>query len=270
MTPDAAVYARWKREDMAHHDREAARYDDLIGREFAPYQTAWTAAPWARLLAGDGARVVLDVGCGTGRTALPIARAGVGVIALDMSRGMLLQAVAKGRAIGLANVWPIIADAERLPLAGGAVDGVVCQGVLHHLPDVRTALSEMDRVVAPFGRILAAEPDAEASRPYRIVAAAGRVAATVLRRLRAGDALHSPGTPDERPLDPAALIGPLEARGYAVRTTYLTHLPVVYRFLPPAVALAVARAVNGGDRSRRRPADIVVVEARRNREGDGA
>ncbi|MEO8083382.1 MAG: class I SAM-dependent methyltransferase [Ardenticatenales bacterium] len=268
--PDEAAVARWKRQDATHHDREADRYDALIGREFAPYQRLWTATPWAAMLKADGARVVLDVGCGTGRTALPIAGAGAGVIALDMSRGMLLQAVAKGRAMGLDDVWPLIADAEHLPLADGVVDAVVCQGVLHHLPDVATALREMDRVVAAEGRICVAEPDEEASLPYRAVAAAGRIAAALLRALRTGNTLHSPGTPDERPLDPDALIRPLGAMGYAVDATYLVHLPVLYRFLPRRAALACARAVNRGDRSRRRPADIVIVRARRNREGRGA
>lgn len=261
--PDAATQAGWKRRDALHHDREAGRYDSLIGREFAPYQQGWTAVPWAERLAASGARVVLDIGCGTGRTTLPVAAAGPAVIALDLSRGMLLQAVAKAKSLGIADVWPLIADAERLPLADDAVDGVVCQGVLHHLPDVRVALSEADRVLAAGGWLCLAEPDVEASGPYRTVRWIGRRAAAMLRRLRTGDALHSPGTDDERPLDPDALLAPLEALGYTVTPAYLVHLPVLYRLLPRRAARVMAGAINAGDRSRRRPADILVVVARR-------
>lgn len=259
----------WKRRDAVHHDREAARYDRLIGREFAPYQTLWTADPWAARLAADGARVVLDIGCGTGRTALPVAAAGPAVIALDLSRGMLRQLVAGARRSGLGHVWPVIADAERLPLADAAVDAIVCQGVLHHLPNVDVAVAEADRVLARGGWLLLAEPDAEASRPYRWLRAAGSRAARVLRRLRAAADLHSPGTDDERPLAPDALLGPLAALGYDVAPTYLVHLPVVYRLLPRGLARLAARLVNAGDRSVRRPADILIVAARRNR-GAGA
>lgn len=271
MTADAAVTdsATWKRRDAAHHDREAQRYDDLIGREFAPYHR-WVVRPWAARLAASGARVALDIGCGTGRTTLPIAAAGPAVIALDMSRGMLRQAVAKARAAGIEGVWPLIADAEHMPLAGGSVEAVVCQGVLHHLPDVRVALAEADRVLAAGGWLCLAEPDAQTSAPYAIVRRLGRLASSLLRRLHAGDALHSPGTDDERPLDPAAVLAPLEALGYDITPTYLVHVPVVYRFLPPAVAVLAARALNAGDRTRRRRADILVVAARRNPAAAGA
>lgn len=260
--PDAGD---WKRRDALHHDREAARYDRLIGREFAPYQALWTADPWAARLAAAGARVVLDIGCGTGRTALPVAAAGPAVVALDLSRGMLQQLVAAARHGGHDRIWPVIGDAERLPLADGAVDGIVCQGVLHHLPNVAAAVSEADRVLSRGGWLLLAEPDAEASRPYRWVRAIGRLAARGLRWLRAGAALHSPGTDDERPLAPDALLGPLSALGYDVAPTYLVHLPVVYRLLPRRAARLAARLVNAGDRSERRPADIMIVAARRNR-----
>lgn len=260
----------WKRRDAIHHDREAARYDRLIGREFAPYQQLWTARPWAERLAADGARVVLDIGCGTGRTTLPVAAAGPAVVALDMSRGMLKQAVAKANAAGIAGVWPLIADAEHLPLADGAVDAVVCQGVLHHLPDVRVALTEADRVLGRGGWLCLAEPDRESSRPYLVVRRAGRIAAALLRRLRTAGALHSPGTDDERPLDPDAVLMPLAALGYDVAPAYLVHVPVVYRFVPAAAARIIARVLNAGDRTRRRPADILVVVARRNRAAAGA
>lgn len=256
--------ADWKRRDAAHHDREAARYDRLIGREFAPYQRLWTARPWAHRLARAGARVVLDLGCGTGRTTLPVAAAGPAVIALDLSRGMLAQL--RRRADGAGDrIWPVIADAERLPLAGDAVDGIVCQGVLHHLPHVATALAEADRVLADGGWLLLAEPNAELSRPYRAVRAAARLVARALRRLRAGAGLHSPGTDDERPLPPDALLDALAGLGYAVEPRYLVHLPGVYRLLPTSIATPIAWLVNRGDRSRRRPADILVVAARRNR-----
>jgi ubiquinone/menaquinone biosynthesis C-methylase UbiE len=251
----------WKRRDALHHDREAPRYDSLIGREFAPYQDTHTARPWARLLAQEGARVVLDVGCGTGRTSLPIAEAGPAVIACDLSRGMLAEAVRKARDAGLGGrLWPLVADAEHLPLADDVVDGLVCQGVLHHLPDVSTALAEMDRILRPGAWMCLAEPDAEASLLYRSVRAALGAAVHLLRPLRR---FRSPATEDERPLDPEALLGPLRHWGYELELAYLRHPPQVYRFLPRSWSRGLVSWLNRGDASRRRRADILVLRARR-------
>lgn len=257
---DPRLARDWKRSDARHHDAEAGRYDQLIGREFAPYQEAWTAEPWAELLAAEGARVVLDVGCGTGRTSLPIARRGPAVLAADMSRGMLRELRAKAAEAGLARrIWPLVADAERLPFADGGLDGLVCQGVLHHLPRVDAALAEADRVLRPGAWLCLAEPDAEASTLNRAMRAAAAAAARV-RRPRAA---HSPAAEHERPLEPAALIAPLERLGYAPRTAYLVHPPILFRFLSETMAGRVMRALNRGDRSRRRPADILVLRGRR-------
>jgi len=251
--------AAWKRADTRHHDREAGRYDRLIGREFAVYDHPWTAGRWAARLAADGARVVLDLGSGTGRVAVPIAAAGVAVVAADLSRGMLRVARDKAAREGL-RVMPLVADAERLPFADGALDGVVGSGVLHHLPDVEGALAEAARVARPGAWLCFAEPGAEATAPYRAVRALAERAGALLRPLRR---LHSPAAEHERPLPPGALVAALGRHARAVEAAHLTHLPIVYRFLPVAVASAIVRLANPGDRSAPRPADIVVAAGRR-------
>ncbi len=255
----------WKRRDALHHDREAPQYDALIGREFEVYQANHTAEPWARRLAEDGASVVLDVGCGTGRTSVPVAAAGPAVIATEMSRGMLVDARRTAALAGLAErIWPVIADAEKLPFRDDCVDGIVCQGVLHHLPDVDIAVGEMDRVARAGSWICLAEPNAEASLVYRAVRCATRVAGSLLFPLRR---FHSPATDDERPLSPDQLLQPLHARNYRVEATYLRHPPQIYRLLPPVASRWIMRALNHGPCSERRPADILIVRARRAPDG---
>jgi len=49
--------------------------------------------------------------------------------------------------------------AERLPFADATFDLVTCQTVLMHIADVAVALTEMVRVLAPGGLLLAAEPN---------------------------------------------------------------------------------------------------------------
>ncbi len=254
---------RWKRLDALHHDLEAERYDDLVGREFAVYQKRFTAGRWAKHLAESGAELVLDVGCGTGRTALDVAAAGSPVIGIDMSRGMLRRAREKASERGLKDVLWVMGDAEALPISDGTVDGIVCQGVLHHLPDVRGALAEFDRVASKHAVILLAEPDVEASTLYRLLHSSASLFGRMVRSARR---LSSPGAENERPLGPDAVLEPLGALGWKTSTTYLVHAPIIYRFIPLPIAHLIVRAVNHGDRTGRRPADILIVEARRSEE----
>jgi ubiquinone/menaquinone biosynthesis C-methylase UbiE len=261
MDPEpAGPAAEWKHQDVRHHDAEAPFYDRLIGREYAPYQQTHTSEVWARLLGDGNVSVVLDVGAGTGSTTLPVARAGIGVIAVDTSPGMLRVLRAKAAAAGLGRVWPVIGDAERLPLARGAVGGVTCQGVLHHLPDVTAALTEADRVLAPGGWLCLAEPDSAGS----VLATAIRRTAAIVRPLVAHlGGRRSPATDNERPLDATALCDDLTGRGYTLVTAHLVHPPFIYRYLPRIASRAVSMWLNGARSARRRRADMCVIRGRK-------
>jgi SAM-dependent methyltransferase len=52
----------------------------------------------------------------------------------------------------------LVAAAEALPFADGTVDGVLSELVLEHLPDPRTAVAEMCRVLRPGGRAFVIVP----------------------------------------------------------------------------------------------------------------
>lgn len=69
-------------------ERVAARYDDSTGAEFDPAVIAQTVDVLAAL-AGKGC--ALEFAIGTGRIALPLARRGVPVHGIDMSRAMVAR-----------------------------------------------------------------------------------------------------------------------------------------------------------------------------------
>jgi len=127
-------------------------------------------AAFARAIAELGPRpggVTIDVGCGTGR-ALPLLREAVGpagvVIGIDLTPEMLTTARAKGRERAAALV---LADALRLPLAGGRVDAVLAAGLVSHLADAGEGLRELARVVAPGGRLALFHPIGRAALAAR-------------------------------------------------------------------------------------------------------
>lgn len=93
---------------------------------------------------------VLDLGCGTGRHALWLARRGARVTGVDFSEGMLGRARRKR---GAAKVRFVVHDLHRrLPFPDGAFDLLVSGLVLEHLGDLGRFFGEARRVLRPGGR----------------------------------------------------------------------------------------------------------------------
>ena len=91
-------------------------------------------------------RVVLDLGCGTGRYGLLAqARGAAQVIALDNSAAMLRAAAIDGR---------IQASNEAIPLRGASVDVILCGLALGHLPQLEPSMNEISRVLDAEGSAL--------------------------------------------------------------------------------------------------------------------
>jgi ubiquinone/menaquinone biosynthesis C-methylase UbiE len=99
----------------------------------------------------------MDVGTGTGRLAIKLARQGVGeVVGVDATPEMLAVARETCRREGLRGVrfeLGLLGESP-LPAADGSVDLVTCGLMLCHLPDLRAAIAECARVVRPGGRLL--------------------------------------------------------------------------------------------------------------------
>jgi ubiquinone/menaquinone biosynthesis C-methylase UbiE len=73
---------------------------------------------------------VLDLGCGAGRNAVPIAALGCNVLGTDIEWPMLEAAARRARADGVASrtQW-VLAPMDRLPAPDGAFDVIVAHGI---------------------------------------------------------------------------------------------------------------------------------------------
>ncbi|MGE0387096.1 MAG: class I SAM-dependent methyltransferase [Gammaproteobacteria bacterium] len=124
-----------------------------------------------RALAAAGPAI--ELGCGTGRVTLPLARAGVDVVGVDRSAPMLAHAARRAaRLKAQAPPRLVRADIRRLPFAAGTFGQVLAPyGILQSLlseADLDATLAEAARVCAPdaqFGVELVA--DLPAWREYQ-------------------------------------------------------------------------------------------------------
>lgn len=107
------------------------------------------AAMQERVLAeflGDVAgRAVLDVGTGTGRAALALARRGARVSGVDASAAMLSVAARRAAQVGV-HIELTRGDAHALAFGDQSFDAAVSLRVLMHTPDWRRCLRELCRV----------------------------------------------------------------------------------------------------------------------------
>jgi ubiquinone/menaquinone biosynthesis C-methylase UbiE len=115
-------------------------------------------ADWIKKIAKKGERA-LDVGCGWGRHLVPLCKAGLEVIGLDKSPGMLAASKSYLDSVGL-DVGLIQGDATEIPFPAECFQIVIATRTIHH-GDRRfmvKCLKEIDRVLNIGGYLLASFP----------------------------------------------------------------------------------------------------------------
>jgi SAM-dependent methyltransferase len=97
----------------------------------------------------EGARRVLDVGCGEGQITRRASAGGAFAVGLDPTTAQIEEASARG-----GGARYVQADADHLPVPDGAFDAVVMCLVIEHLDPFEPSIHEMARVLAPGGVLL--------------------------------------------------------------------------------------------------------------------
>lgn len=95
---------------------------------------------------------VLDMGCGSGRYSIALARSGAQkVVGVDF----------QAKAFHNARIWCqeysqpvefIVGDVLELPISDQCFDFIFCNGVLHHTKSIRKGLEELARLLKPSGK----------------------------------------------------------------------------------------------------------------------
>ena len=106
------------------------------------------------LLAELPMNAVLDVGTGTGRHALKLARRGVRVTAIDQSMEMLAVAQKAASIEGLTIDFQLASLGDALPFPSNQFNFLICALMLCHVPNLAKAIQEFSRVLQDGGHLL--------------------------------------------------------------------------------------------------------------------
>lgn len=114
---------------------------------------AWEAALVLDAFEGRNVERALDLGAGVGRIAVRVASRVGRVICGDLAPGMLARLRRNAAGFRLTNVDPIRIRSDQLPFRNGSFHGVLCLGLLEHLPPHARSetLAEAARVLRPGG-----------------------------------------------------------------------------------------------------------------------
>ena len=127
-----------------------ARWYDKTTRRDMP-EFVRLAARIAALVPASAA--VLEVAPGPGFLAIELARRGLEVWAVDISRSFVEIARRNAAAAGVAPRFEL-GDAAALPIGDSTVDFVVCRAAFKNFSQPVKALAEMRRVLRPGGTVL--------------------------------------------------------------------------------------------------------------------
>ena len=140
--------------DAAIHQQWISMYRTPEAQQF--YETAFDEI--ARRVAAPRDATILDAGCGSCAKSVLLAARGFTVVGNDFSQDALALAGNTLRAHGVEHRITLKqGDLLNLPFESGQFKYVICWGVLMHVPEVKRALSELARVLAPGGVLILSE-----------------------------------------------------------------------------------------------------------------
>lgn len=113
---------------------------------------------------------LLDIGCGSGQSAIPAARSGLKVTGIDIASNLIEHARERSRSEDLDTRFDV-GDAERLPYNDAEFDVVISMIGAMFAPQYKKVASEMARVCRSGGRLHMANwtPDGFAATMFKCV-----------------------------------------------------------------------------------------------------
>ena len=151
---------KFKKDEILFHNKHSSAYDavhrlDSLREKYV----CGDFLKWLSKLNNDA--LVLEIGGGTGHTAIQVAERGYHIVTSDISPDMLRVSREKFQRQGLTNFVDFaVVDGEKLPFVKEYFDCVMIVAAFHHLLNPRKCLSEIHRCLKPGGYlIIGVEPN---------------------------------------------------------------------------------------------------------------
>lgn len=134
------------------------RFWNRIARRYASRPVADEQAYEAKLAKTDSylkpAHHMLEIGCGTGTTAIHHAPKVASVLAIDISETMIEIARTKARQANVTNIDFEITTIDNLRTGPSTYDVILAHSILHLLPDVASVLGQLQQMLKPGGLLI--------------------------------------------------------------------------------------------------------------------
>jgi demethylmenaquinone methyltransferase/2-methoxy-6-polyprenyl-1,4-benzoquinol methylase len=159
------------KEERVHHvfEKIYKKYDKMNSIISFQRHKAWRKDVMKRMQVKEGSSA-LDVCCGTGDWSIALAEAagsGGNVIGLDFSENMLSVARKKEEQLHMGQLGFVHGNAMELPFEDNTFDYVTIGFGLRNVPDYKTVLKELHRVVKPRGKVVCLETSQPAVFGFR-------------------------------------------------------------------------------------------------------
>jgi ubiquinone/menaquinone biosynthesis C-methylase UbiE len=135
--------------DQSGWNAVAPRYDEFS----TPMSRLFAERVLSRIDLGSGVRF-LDVACGSGALAIPAARRGARVTAVDTAPAVIDRLAARACAERLPGVTSRVMNGETLEFPDDTFDVTASQNGISLFPDLKTGLRDAVRVTKPGGTVL--------------------------------------------------------------------------------------------------------------------
>ena len=141
---------------LAHFDQRSGDWDELYSRPQFKDRLRLFVKSVASHVAPGGR--ILDYGCGTGKIAVELAKAGYHVLGIDGAQGMIEEASKTASSLGLRNIeFAHLADPEAWE-PSDTYDAVVCSSVIEYVSDDRKLAGKLATAVAAGGWLFISIP----------------------------------------------------------------------------------------------------------------
>ncbi len=147
----------WLQRQQAHFDSKSREYSRMYGQH-TPFHDAMTRR-LLELAGVKGGMKVLDMGCGAGRTTIPLLQAGCHVTGLELSASTLELLQQKISTLNLQESFTAEHGAAEDLDSVRDYDLIMGRGILHHLQDPQAVIERVHRALRPGGKAVFMDPN---------------------------------------------------------------------------------------------------------------